>query len=175
MSEELQKALKEMEDRIIATVKEELNPVRREDKRYKNKLHNTKLLLKNYSKFQEHCDTAQFTAKNLIDSELLDMLEDESTDQVYIQSILRTKERTAIMLNHIRSVLDYYTFLAEKNNDEPHIRRCKVLHYMYIDKIKPEQIAEKLNINDRTVWKDINKAVEEISPLLFGIDGLKLS
>lgn len=175
MSEELQKALREMEDRIIATVKEELNPVKREDKRYKNKLHNTKLLLKNYSKFKEHCDSAQFTAKNLIDNELLDMLEDDSNDQVYIQSILRTKERTAIMLNHIKNVLDYYTFLAEKNNDNANARRCKALHYMYIDKMKLEQIADALNINERTVWKDVNRAVEEISPLLFGIDGLKLN
>lgn len=177
MSEELIRSLLEaMETRIIAAVKQEIDVEHVNEKRFNNNLHNTKLLLKNYSTFQEHCENAQFTAKSLIDDDLMDLLIDKSgIDDVYIKSILKTKERTAIMLNHIKRVIDYYEYLGESNCDEAHTRRSKVLKLMYIDKHKADKIAKMLDVDKRTVWRDRDKAIEEISPLLFGIDGVKMA
>lgn len=173
----INKRLDEMEKKIIAVVKQELTKEKIEVKRYNKKLHNSKLLLRNYKRFQTHCTESQFTATQLIDSELIEMIKDADNiddNNIYIESILRTKERTAIMLNHIKRVLDFYMYTAESSEQEPYRRRAKVIKYKYIDGKGNEEIAARLNIHTRTVDKDIDKAIAEISPLLFGIDGIKL-
>lgn len=176
MDEQILRYLEGMEQRIIAVVRQELNETNRENKRYDKKLHNSKLLLRNYKRFKVHCTEAQITATQLVDKELLDMIKEgeQAEDTVYINSIMRTKERTAIMLNHIKRVLEFYMYTAENSNDEQLKRRAKVIQYKYIKGQKDEEIADKLHIHPRTVGKDIDKAVPELSPLLFGIDGVKL-
>lgn len=181
MSEELQKALAEMESRIIAAVKQELNPKARKERERKQVFHNTKRLLKNYSKFVEHYKQTEFVAEALVDGELLDFVYDkldESCDNaagdVYIKSLFRTKERTSIILNHITKSINYLEESAIEEHNGKKQRVSKVIKMMYIDGNTAEEIAEKLNVDRSTVFKDINIGIEELSPLLFGIDGLKL-
>ncbi|PHV71901.1 hypothetical protein CS063_00010 [Sporanaerobium hydrogeniformans] len=180
MSEEIEVLIKQVEKRVILAIRNELGQEtreKREEKRYEGKVHNTKLLLRNYKKFKAHCIESQFTAKSLIDKELLEMIRDADNaddNRVYIESIMRTKERTAIMLNHIKRVLDFYEYTASESNDDAFKRRAKALNYKYIKGMTNNEIADKLTIHPRTVDKDIDRAVQEVSPLLFGIDGIKL-
>lgn len=174
MSNEIQKALGEMEARIIAVVRQELNPKEVEEKRYAKKLHDTKLLLKNYNKFKKHADQSDITIKSLIDEELLDMLGEEyEHDEQYIYSIIRTKERTVKMLYHINRVLEFFEYSTK---EEYRLNRiAKVLIMKYIENKSQSEIAMLLSVDDRTVRRDIDEGIEEIAPLLFGIDGVKLS
>lgn len=176
MSEELQKELKAMEERIIASIKQELTAEVREEKRYTKKLHNTKLLLKNYKKFKKHTDQAEFTAKSLLDDDLLDMLGEDyekNHDELYIKSILRTKERTARMLNYISRVIEFYIYSTQDNTVENN--RAITLKMTYLEGITQSEIASKLHVDERTVRRYIEDGIKDVAPLMFGIDGVKLS
>lgn len=179
MSEEMKKALEEMEARIIAAVKQELDPKARREKERKQVFHNTKRLLKNYSKFVEHYNQTQFVASTLIDEDILEIidykLEDDQVDDTYIKSLFMTKERTSKILNHINNMLEYFEKSAVASNNSKKQRVSTVLKMAYIDGMKYEDIATELHIDKATVCRDINMGIEEMSPLLFGIDGVKLN
>lgn len=181
MSDEIKQALEEMETRIIAAVKQELNPKARKEKRQKQVFHNTKCLLKNYGKFVEHYKQTEFVAEALVDGELLDVIYDKLDNEdsnvagdVYIKSLFRTKERTAIILNHISKSLSYLEDMAKSDHNSKKQRIANVLKMMYIEGMTAEDIASKLNVDRATVFRDLNAGVDELSPLLFGIDGLKM-
>lgn len=173
MTKDIQKVLNDMEARIISAVKQELNSTSRDENKYQNKLHNTRLLLKNYRKFKKHTDQSEFTTQNLIDSELLEMLSSGDNDDIYINSILRTKERTAKMLNYITKVLEFNVSYTQGRRSEHN--RALTLKMAYIDGLSQSKIAEKLQVDDRTVRRYIEEGIPDIAPLMFGIDGVKLS
>ena len=54
-------------------------------------------------------------------------------------------------------------------------RNFRVLKAMYIDEIPTtaEAVARVEQIDKRTVYKDIDAAVETLTTLIFGIDGIK--
>ena len=115
------------------------------------RLHNTKLLLKNYRMFKKHCTGAVYT--------------DESGEHD------GSEEETALEL------LD---MMLQRNNAitvESIRNSCRrTIKAMYIDETaKPvEQIAMQENVSARQVYRDHDAAVDKISMLMFGIDGLEL-
>lgn len=178
MNQELEKVLKDMENRIIAAVKQELDPKVRKEKERKQVFHNTKKLLRNYGKFVEHYNQTEFVASTLIDEDILEIinyrLDDDNIDDTYIKSLFKTKERTAVILNHINKALDFFDKSANEEHNAKKQRVAKVLRMTYVDGMKAEDIAMELHIDKSTVFKDINSGAIEISPLLFGIDGLAI-
>lgn len=180
MNEELKKALDDMKISIIREIKSEIKREVSFDKiearRHEQKLHNTKLLLKNYRKFKKHVDQAEFTAASLIDEELLDMLEikyETKADETYLKSILRTKARTAKMLTYIINVLEFNVYQNKGRKKEQNM--ALTLKLFYIDGLSQSKIAEKLDVDDRTVRRYLEEGPLQIAPLMFGVDGLKLS
>ncbi|QIB26086.1 sigma factor-like helix-turn-helix DNA-binding protein [Caloranaerobacter azorensis] len=161
----LKKALEEIEKEKIKKKKQ----------RYDRRLRNTDLLLKNYNNFVAHCENAIYTRKQLLENNAIDILDEcEDLDyETYVKAIMRTKERTAIIVNHIKNVLEFYKFQAEKSREPERIRRVKVIKAIYFDKKKYEEIAEEMSLSVRTVKRDKKTAIAEISTLVFGIDGLK--
>lgn len=73
-------------------------------------------------------------------------------------------------------MLEFYEWSVNRNNDENAIRRFKAmkLFYMIDKKLTYDEIAENLHVSERTIFRDIKQAVEELSVLIFGVDGLKL-
>ncbi len=146
--------------------------------RYDRRLHNTKLLLKNYRSFKKHSAGAVYNTRqareNAID--ILDGLDDEMLGgDNYVESIKRSRERTMIILEHIDKMLGFYKISCEQSGKSEELRRYRVIMAMYIDDKKKtaEEIAEEEFIDVRTVYKDIKAAVKPISALIFGIDSLK--
>lgn len=150
--------------------------------------HNTALLLRNYNKFKKHISAAIYSEEqleenteeeNMTYNEYLIVLMEEQADENFIKSIMRSMTRTKIILKHIDSFLEYY-FIRCANSERDDIRRRgEVIQYLYIneeDKILTfEETANKLNVNIKTVARDRKKAIEELSALFFGIDGLKIN
>lgn len=54
------------------------------------------------------------------------------------------------------------------------IEKYNALDYLYINELDYEGIAVKLNCNERTTRRWTNEMINELSVLLFGIDGLKM-
>ena len=76
--------------------------------RYDRRLRNTRLLLKNYRSFKRHAQGAIFNAKqakeNAID--ILDGLDDGMlNDNLYVEGIKKSQQRTIIILNHVEEML----------------------------------------------------------------------
>lgn len=75
---------------------------------YDIKIKNTRLLLKNYRRFEKACIQAVVTEKDLESAtvdEILDKLYCTTYDEVtVVQSILTSKKRTEIIMSHIKKL-----------------------------------------------------------------------
>lgn len=141
------------------------------------RLRNTKLLLRNYHMLREHMDYSIFGRSQMEESaaDILDSMMNLYNDEVIIDSIKRSATRTAIMVSHIETMVNIYEACCIKSDNEIDTRRYEVLYDMYIADIllSAKQIAKKQNISKETVYGDINIAIERITCLIFGVDGLK--
>lgn len=147
--------------------------------RYDRRLHNTRLLLKNYRLFKQHAAGAIFNAKQVKESavDILDGLDDTMiTDHAYVEGIKKSQQRTVVILHHVDEMLRFYKISCEQSQKPEDMRRYRVIFSMYIDdrKLTAQQIAEKECVDDRTIYKDISAAVKPLSALIFGIDGTNM-
>ncbi len=152
---------------------------RNTNKRYDRRLRNTKLLLKHYRELHIHESITNSSVEEIEYSNAIDILDDIDVldDETYIQSIGRTRTRTRIIINHIDKAIKYYEAIC---NTESKRRKFNIIYDLFIDRnedsIIPtyDDIANRYKINSKTVARDVNVAIEELSILLFGVDGLKL-
>ena len=151
-------------------------------KRYDRRLRNTRLLIKHYRTLKAHNKIADNSTNKVYEENVIDVLDDiEAIDdeEQYIQSLSRTKIRTLIIVGHMNKAMKYYKCICESEGKGKE-RRYNIIKYMYIDPreddIIPsyEEVAEHFGFNIRTVGRDIRMAIEDLSILFFGIDGIKL-
>lgn len=147
--------------------------------RYDRRLHNTKLLLRNYRHFKKHAEGAIFNAKKVKENaiDILDGLDNTMLDDnAYVDGIKKSQQRTIIIMRHIDEMLKYYRVICEKSKKAEVMRRYRIITDMYIDgeKTTVEKLAANENIEVRTVYKDIKLAVMDLSSLIFGVDGLNI-
>lgn len=149
--------------------------------RYDRRLHNTRLLLKSYRVLKHHALGAVSTGaqangirENAVD--ILDSLDDERIDDtLYIESIKRSQQRTQIIIEHIDEMVRYWRIDCEQSGKEEAIRRYRIIWDTYLgdEQLTAEELAERENIERRTVYKDIKAAMRPLSALIFGIDGIR--
>lgn len=169
---------------VDAGVKAGLNYIEAERQKAKKgrqdrRLHNTRLLLKKYRLLKQHTTGAIYKAHQAKERaiDILDGLDDyEMSDSLYIESIRKSQERTLIILAHIDQMLELYKAYCYNSGTQEDARRYAVIMATYIEEPKKSalEIAEKLGIERRTVYKDINIAMGPITALIFGIDGMKI-
>lgn len=170
---------------VAKGIKDGLETIKNQEKlrqsvSYDIKLKNTRLLLRNYRKFVQFCEQATVSEKELETAtveEILDKLYCATYDEVtVVQSILASKKRTEIIMEHIKKIINFYIFDSESSkNDEKH-RRAHILEDLYIKgKKQPAMsvLAKKYHISERQVHRDKNVAIEEMSVFMFGIDGIR--
>jgi hypothetical protein len=156
---------------------------RRKD-RYNRRLHNTRLLLKNYRSLKRHALGAVYTGKaanaaikakeNAVD--ILESLDDQYIDDTqYIESIKRSQQRTRIIIEHIDEMVRYWLIDCQQSGKDENLRRYRIVYDTYIGEtyVTADQLAEREHIEKRTVYKDIGAAMRPLSALIFGIDGIK--
>lgn len=145
---------------------------------YDRRLRNTKLLLRNYRELLVHAESAIYEANSTQDEEVFDILEmmtgSRSADY-YVESIKASAARTRIIIEHIKEMLTIYEILCHRSTKPEDKRRYRVLSALYIDEnpATVAQIAQDENVDERTIYRDIDSACEKLSALIFGIDGLK--
>lgn len=147
--------------------------------RQDRRLHNTRLLLKNYRLLKRHTKGAIYNASQAKERaiDILDGLDDYGmNDTLYIESIKKSQERTLIILAHIDQMLELYKAYCYNGGNGEDVRRYGVIMATYIDEPKKsaQEIAGTFEIERRTVYKDITAAITPLTALIFGIDGLKM-
>ncbi|HJA90098.1 MAG TPA: helix-turn-helix domain-containing protein [Candidatus Jeotgalibaca merdavium] len=150
---------------VIKTIEKEKTNKEKQIKDYR--LRNTNLLLKNYHILKEHCEEVELEIINYVSIEV-------ENDKIELESIIRSKEKTRRMILYIDTMLDAYDRYSHKNGEAGR-RRYRALYHYYISEQKMTyyDIAELLNVHDRTVRKDLADARKEFSIFLFGILSLE--
>lgn len=148
-------------------------------KRADRRLHNTKLLLRNYHMLKEHAENSVFGRAQMEES-ALDILESMMSlydSEVIIESIKRSATRTAVIVSHIETMFGLYAAYCDKApNREIEKRRYEVVWDMYMAEVtlSAKEIAKKQNMSKDNVYADLRVATERLTALIFGVDGLKV-
>jgi len=174
-----------------AGAKEAIKAAQAEKKRireteYNRKLHNTKLLLRNYRALNEFYQKCVYDLEEAADEydedweTIYELMNCRISDEkFYVESIMKSAQRTKVIMAHVNRMLDIYRVMCEESNRPEDLRRWKSLKAMYID---PEaktaaqiqqEVSKEANVHERTVYKDIDAAAETLTTLFFGIAGLK--
>ena len=161
----------------LKTYREEAERIKKEQA--DRRLRNTKLLLRNYRMFKAHAENAVYTAQEACDDDaydIIDLMSDRFSDNdVFVESIKRSVERTVTIVNHIDTMLKLYEVYCNRSGSQEEIRRWHVINGMYISE-QPKtvkQIANDFVCAERTIYRDIDDACEKIAALIFGIDGIR--
>lgn len=140
------------------------------------KLHNTKLLLRNYRMLEIHSENSVFRRVQMSESaaDILESMMTMTSDNLVVESIRKSATRTAIIVGHIKTMLEMFKICCERSSNELDERRYDVIYGLYITepKVTRKEIAEKWSVSVDTTYSDEKIAIERLSALLFGVDGL---
>ena len=149
------------------------------DQKADRRIHNTKLLLRNYRMLREHAENSVFSRTQMDESafDILEAMMQSRDNDVIIGSIRESAARTAIMVSHVETMVGLYATFCEKSpNREIECRRYDVVWDMYMaeQNLSAREIAEKHNMSKENVYADLRVAIERLTALFFGVDGLKV-
>ena len=139
------------------------------------RLHNARLLLKNYRTLKESCKNAIYNREQCVSEEsVLNDIMDLNEDKAIVESIRRTSERTAVILAHIDKMLDVYRAYAQKNGDKEK-RQYNIIHDYYIsgEGTTIKSLTRKYKVSRVTVYDDLKTGECQLSALLFGVEGIR--
>ena len=158
-----------MEEVAKMAAKEAVAELRREDERKRRSriFQNTKALMENYNRIMLSVDEGISDLKELTD----DPIEGIDDENVFVESIIKSKARSLIMLAHIDKCLELLEREEYRRNTP---ERYLAFKYLYIDGMTHESIAEVLGCADRTSRRWITDLTRSLSVYLFGVDALRL-
>lgn len=125
------------------------------DEEFDTRYHDVNLLMKNYRKLKAHYAHI-------------------SPEALEVSAICSMRRKTGLMMSHVDKMLTAYEALCKDAVNSDEARRWDALYLRYIDeeRMSIDDIAEQLNIDKRTFYRDINRAMEDMAVLLFGIEAI---
>ncbi len=162
---------REIVELTVETYRKEAEKQR--EARKDRRLHNTKMLMEKYRGFVIHSQSAVFEATQVDEDEHFnDLLElmDSGGRGFSVESVRESAARTRIMVQHIQRMLEFYEFCCNRSKKPEDARRLRVIKALYIDEDKktPEELAKLECVDVRTIYRDNQAALNELSALLFG-------
>ena len=93
-------------------------------KRGDRRLHNTKLLLRNFRMLQENAENSVFGRTQMEESaaDILESMMNIYNDVLVVESIKNSATRTGIIVSHVRTMLEIFEVCCEKSSNEPIFR-----------------------------------------------------
>lgn len=128
---------------------------------------NTTTLLEGYTAMKAHCKSAIAKAEDaLTPSDLQTVLYEVFNRRglLQIETILASKRRTELIIEHIDKMLDVYR--TNCINTDKHYCECVIDRY--INDLTIAEIAEKHNTVERNVYRWLEKGIDDLSIYLFG-------
>lgn len=165
--------IKETINEAVMVAIREYDKEKKQQQREKT-IHNTKLLLKHYNDLKTHMEKAiddfgKLKKYELRETEYFNI--DRSLDDLYIASIKSSKAKTLIMIGHIDMAMKQLRMKQKKLGTS---EKYKALEMLYLEEKTYENLVEYFNCGVNTPRRWINEMVDELSILLFGLDGIKL-
>ena len=144
------------------------------------RLRNTKLLLRHYRTFRDHAANAVYDAQALVDSnpyDIIDLMSNRLNDNedVFVDSIKKSVERTVTIVRHIDVMLQLYEAYCMNSGIPEEVRRWNVIKARFIDEkpVSVHKLAADYHVDERTIFRDIENGCERLAALIFGIDGVR--
>lgn len=142
--------------------------IKQEAKKRDTRLRNTKLLMKKYRMLKAHCKVQEDRIereKELDDNDIF------TSHELTIEVLMKYKRRTEKLLRHFELGFKAYTQQCEEESKK---RRAHVANMMYIAqrKMSVSELADFWAVDERTIHRELEKAIEDMSVFLYGIDGI---
>ena len=148
--------------------------------RYDRQLRNTKLLLQHYRSLNSHYANAVWEEDDSEDEDsFCDMMELMNSrsydDEEFVDSIKQSSKKTRIIMRHVNKMLKEYETMCAESSRPDDLRHWRVIKALYLSPTRTAalDVAEAERIDKRTVYKDVDAAVEDLTMLLFGIEGIE--
>jgi len=150
--------------------------------RHKRKLANTKTLLRNFRSLRKHCENAVYDADTIDEgggytfADILELINGPTIANLKVESIRQSAVRTRIIVDHIEIMLDLYRAYCDNSSKEEDKRRYRVIQGLFLSE-NPKtyvELAEEEYVGKSTIYNDVDVAVERLTALIFGIDGIDL-
>lgn len=129
---------------------------------------NTKKLMENYNRI---CQSVEEGVAELSDMDNGDELEEFTEEDIFINSILKSKLRSIVMIGHIDKCLKLLEDEERRKNTH---EKYLAFKYFYLDGMTYESIAEIYGYGERTARRWITELTGILSVYLFGADALML-
>lgn len=151
-------------------------------KQQDRRLWNTRLLLKHYRSLKAHFENAVYEFEEEQQAgpkpgEIWELMNARpGSEETYIESIRHSARRTMIIITHIERITGIYESYCITSNMPSMQRRWRVLHGRYLAE-NPKSlaaIAEEEHVARRTVERDLEEAIHDLTALLFGIDAVMM-
>ncbi|MBT2599102.1 MULTISPECIES: hypothetical protein [unclassified Oceanobacillus] len=144
--------------------------IKQQNEKHDTRLRNIKLLLKNYRALVLHCERLEddFVKFENTSIQALD-LEEISFES--IESIKQSKTKSLAMVYFVRGKMEAY----KRSCNEDEFRYFRVLEKKYLTprKYTIQEIAEREGIDRATVYRYLDKAIEELPVIFFGVTAIK--
>lgn len=145
------------------------------DKRY----HDTKLLIRKYRQLNAYYQNAVFDETGAEEAdedfeEIMRSFGQRKEEKLTAESIRRSYLVSRIIMAHVNTMLEVYQTMCSNTHRVEEKRRWRVLHAMYLaeEPFTAAQVAEREGIDKRTVYKDIDACLPDLTILFFGTSGL---
>lgn len=142
-----------------------------------SRLKNTKLLLENYRNIKASVsDSVTYAEDSETAMEVLqELMVGKGT--FFSDSIRLSAAKSAILLDHIDSMLKVYRERCMASSNPGVQRRWQIIEALYVEgeENSMDDIAEKLYVGTRQLYEDKKRAITEISILFFGVSALGIS
>lgn len=164
VTEEIGKVFEEKMDQA----KKELKEIQ-----YEDVLNKTEEILKNYKKLSEHIvltDKEKETLKDETDEFHNKELENIMTglfseDELYLESLLKSKYQTKLFIDFINRVINNY--LNGETQDKVETRKRNILKELYIKGQKQSEFIYNNYEVERTFYLDKDKLIKDLAPYFF--------
>lgn len=147
---------------------------------YDWKYHNTKLLLRNYRRLKKYFENAIFNSDSAGEADesfesIMRKLGKNASEKIFVESIQKNYITTKIIMTHVNRMLEVYEAMCKHSGRQDDERHWRVLEGLYIadNYTTAEKIASREGIDKRTVYRDVDICVADLTALLFGVGGIK--
>lgn len=175
---ELQEMMRRASEAGIASYKNEHEETTR--RKAGRLLYRTKTLLERYTQLNEYAQNSVYTLERaeevnegIADLEVLTkfgIFDDDKT----LHNLKRSVVTVNMVMAHVNTMLEVYRKECESSASKVKQRQYRVIEYLYLseNKLNTKEIAELEGEDVRTIQNDAKQAREDLTALIFGLDGV---
>lgn len=169
---------------------EEIYDMEAQRRNFDKRLYNVRLLLKNYRMLKEHTKLNVSDISNVSDVDIsaiaiLDAFQNSKgagKEELKLESVLNSVKRTQILIRYIDDMIGIYKQYCYTRQKHEDLRRADVLDTLFLLPVADNtatndivySLSQKWNVSERQIWRDTSDAIERLTALLFGIDGVSM-